>query len=243
MNHKVNHAKMLVCPTRQRRRSEHHLCPGELDKQQSQRRDSPRPRGADNSERDDHNANRQRYRDEERDAEEWQQAVATNSMPTGFHHRADQQPNRSHQRDCRENQGTPGRRRLARDRAEPRCGPVVSPVRPEPCSRSPAAATMRKMIDPIPPTPAVAASNAPSAVTRNQANSVATRTVHVMLAASTTSTRVRRSRVKCQHTKAHPGVTHRVTNPTNTAAVVLRPNSAATTPITALPRPTPAVTR
>ena len=66
------------------------------------------------------------------------------------------------------------------------------------------------------------------------------RIVHVRLAASTASTRVRRSAVTCQHTKAQPGVTHKVTSPTHTASVVA-PERGDDDAFTAPARPTAAV--
>ena len=79
-------------------------------------------------------------------------------------------------------------------------------------------------------------------VTCSQASTDVTRTVQVRLAASTATVRVRRSLVVSQHTKAHPGVTHKVTKPTNTAAAVPFANNATAAPITAPTRPTEAVT-
>ncbi len=79
-------------------------------------------------------------------------------------------------------------------------------------------------------------------VTCSHASTEVTRTVQVRLAATTASARVRRSLVDSQHTKAHPGVTHNVTKPTHTAAVVPLANNAVAAPITAPTRPAEAVT-
>ena len=70
-------------------------------------------------------------------------------------------------------------------------------------------------------------------VTCSHASTEVTNIVQVRLAASTATTRVRRSGVVSQHTKAHPGVTHNVTNPTYTDAAVPLANNATAAPITA----------
>src|ERR1039457_7227756 len=100
---------------------------------------------------------------------------------------------------------------------------------------------MRKTADPVPPTPAFAIRRTPSLVTCSHASTEVTRIVQVRLAATTATTRVRRSLVHSQHTKPHPGVTHNVTRPIHTAAVVPLSSSAVAAPTTALTRPTEAV--
>src|SRR5450631_2278941 len=101
---------------------------------------------------------------------------------------------------------------------------------------------MRNAAHTIPAIPAVAIRRATSAVTCRQASTEVMRIVQVRLAAITVTTRVRRSFVGSQQARAQPGVTHNVTSPTNTVAVVPFAHNAVTVPITALTRPTEAVT-